>query len=91
MTSMAHQIKPRDPKALPPCDLVLRGGITSGVIYPGTVAHLARSYRFVNVGGASAGAIAAAVTAAAELGSQTGNARAFDQVEGLAGALSGGA
>ncbi len=91
MTNAADQTQPRDPKALPPCDLVLRGGITSGVIYPGTVARLARSYRFVNVGGASAGAIAAAVTAAAELGSQTGNQRAFDQVEGLAGALSGGA
>jgi predicted acylesterase/phospholipase RssA len=48
------------------CDLVMKGGITSGVVYPKAIALLARSYRFKNIGGTSAGAIAASVTAAAE-------------------------
>lgn len=51
---------------LPPCDLVMKGGVTSGVVYPRLVTRLARSYRFASIGGASAGAIAAAMTAAAE-------------------------
>jgi hypothetical protein len=48
------------------CDVVMKGGITSGIVYPRAVARLADEYRFINVGGASAGAIAASVTAAAE-------------------------
>jgi predicted acylesterase/phospholipase RssA len=48
------------------CDIVMKGGITSGVVYPGAVIELAKRYRFRNIGGASAGAIAAAVVAAAE-------------------------
>lgn len=48
------------------CDLVMKGGITSGVIYPPAINALARVYRFKNIGGTSAGAIAAAVAAAAE-------------------------
>src|SRR3954447_4146184 len=50
------------------CDLVMKGGITSGVVYPGAVLELSKRYRFRNVGGTSAGAIAAGVTAAAEYG-----------------------
>jgi predicted acylesterase/phospholipase RssA len=50
------------------CDIVMKGGITSGVVYPHAVCELARTYRFDKVGGTSAGAIAAAATAAAELG-----------------------
>src|SRR4029077_6413964 len=49
-------------------DLTMQGGTTSGVVYPLAVCELATSFRFRNVGGASAGAIAAAFTAAAELG-----------------------
>jgi hypothetical protein len=59
-------------------DLTMRGGTTSGVVYPLAVCEVARHFRVRNVGGASAGAIAAAVasagaiaaaaTAAAELG-----------------------
>ena len=48
--------------------MVMKGGITSGVVYPHAVCELAQVYRFRSVGGASAGAIAAAATAAAELG-----------------------
>lgn len=49
-------------------DLTMQGGTTSGVVYPLAVCDLATRFRFRNVGGASAGAIAAAITAAAELG-----------------------
>jgi predicted acylesterase/phospholipase RssA len=48
------------------CDLIMKGGITSGVAYPAAVQELHKKYDFVNIGGASAGAIAAAVTAAAQ-------------------------
>lgn len=48
------------------CDLVMKGGITSGIIYPLLAARLSKHYRFKNIGGTSAGAIAAVATAAAE-------------------------
>jgi predicted acylesterase/phospholipase RssA len=54
--------------AKPPCDLVMRGGITSGVAYPLAIAELMKHFRLQAIGGASAGAIAAAVAAAAEFG-----------------------
>jgi predicted acylesterase/phospholipase RssA len=54
------------------CDVVMKGGITSGVVYPHAVCELAQTYRFRNVGGTSAGAIAAAATAAAEYGRGNG-------------------
>lgn len=50
------------------CDVVMKGGITSGVLYPLAVCELATAYKLRNVGGTSAGAIAAAAAAAAELG-----------------------
>jgi Patatin-like phospholipase len=50
------------------CDVVMKGGITSGVVYPRAVCELAKTFSFRNVGGTSAGAIAAAATAAAEHG-----------------------
>ncbi|MDO8364509.1 MAG: patatin-like phospholipase family protein [Actinomycetota bacterium] len=53
------------------CDMVMKGGITSGVVYPLTIAQVARNYRLRNVGGASAGAIAACLAAAAEHRRQT--------------------
>ena len=48
------------------CDVVMKGGITSGIVYPRGIYELAKEYRFVNIGGNSAGAIAACLTAAAE-------------------------
>jgi hypothetical protein len=51
----------------------MKGGITSGVVYPAAIRELAEEYRFVNIGGSSAGAIAAAVCAAAEYGRQGGH------------------
>jgi hypothetical protein len=46
----------------------MKGGITSGIVYPNAVLALAREYRFKNIGGTSAGAIAAAASAAAAYG-----------------------
>ena len=50
------------------CDVIMKGGITSGVVYPLAIVELAKRYRFANIGGTSAGAIAAAAAAAAEYG-----------------------
>src|SRR5262245_23683818 len=66
------------------CDLVMKGGITSGVVYPKAIALLANEYRFKNIGGTSAGAIAAAVTAAAEYQRrQTSSGAGFELLESL--------
>lgn len=62
------------------CDLTMRGGTTSGVVYPLAVASLARHYEFKQIGGASAGAIAAGFTAAAEHGRASGG---FEKLAGL--------
>lgn len=59
-----------DAAPLAECDIIMRGGITSGLVYPGVLSTLAEKYRFRNIGGASAGAIAAGVAAAAEYGRQ---------------------
>jgi predicted acylesterase/phospholipase RssA len=55
------------------CDLIMKGGITSGVVYPQAACRLATRYRLKQVGGASAGAIAAALSAAAEYHRQHSN------------------
>lgn len=52
--------------ALKECDIIMKGGITSGVVYPKALLKLSESYRFRSIGGTSAGAIAAVITAAAE-------------------------
>ncbi len=57
---------------LPKCDLVMQGGITSGVVYPGAILELKDHYQFESIGGASAGAIAAVAAAAAEYGAKHG-------------------
>lgn len=54
------------------CDMIMKGGITSGVVYPGAINELSRTYRFRGIGGTSAGAIAAAGAAAAEYGRARG-------------------
>jgi predicted acylesterase/phospholipase RssA len=70
--------------ALLPCDIVMAGGVTSGIIYPGAVAMIARHFSFHSIGGTSVGAIAAAATAAAEYGRRTGtNPSSFDQIAAL--------
>ncbi len=54
------------------CDLVMKGGITSGVVYPLAIHTLATRYRFRSIGGTSAGAMAAGAAAAAEYGRESG-------------------
>jgi len=65
------------------CDVVMKGGITSGIVYPLAVCELARAYTFRNIGGTSAGAIAAAATAAAELGRTRSPGGGFPALERL--------
>jgi predicted acylesterase/phospholipase RssA len=57
------------------CDLVMKGGITSGIVYPLAACELARQYRFRSIGGSSAGAIGAVMVAAAEHGRDSGGFR----------------
>ena len=70
------------------CDLVMKGGITSGIVYPGAVCELANEYQFSSIGGTSAGAIAAALTAAAEYRRQHGSSAGFDELSRLPAWLS---
>ena len=58
-------------------DMVMKGGITSGVVYPLAVCELAKTKRFRNLGGSSAGGIAAAMAAAAEVGRDAGGFQAL--------------
>ena len=48
------------------CDIVMEGGVTSGVVYPSFVARLARRFTLRSIGGASVGAVAAVAAAAAQ-------------------------
>ena len=60
------------------CDLVLTGGVASGVVYPWAIVELARHYQFRRIAGTSVGAMAAALAAAAEYGRRNGHPRAFE-------------
>ena len=74
------------------CDIIMKGGITSGVVYPLAITELAKAYKFKNIGGTSAGAIAAAAAAAAQYCSQAnGSSHGFDEVARLPNELAGGA
>jgi predicted acylesterase/phospholipase RssA len=71
------------------CDLVMKGGITSGVLYPAAIQEIGKSFHLVGIGGTSAGAIASCVAAAAEYRRrQTGSAAGFDMLEKVANDLS---
>lgn len=91
MADKSHPAQGRSnpPHATADCDVVMKGGITSGVIYPPLVARLAERFRLRNIGGTSAGAIAAAAAAAAQLGRLRGNADAFAALEVLPEELGG--
>jgi predicted acylesterase/phospholipase RssA len=73
------------------CDLVMKGGITSGVVYPHAVSKVAERYRLRSIGGTSAGAIAAVMAAAAEYRRQQSDDKAsmagFRDIERLAADL----
>jgi Patatin-like phospholipase len=85
--SLNQSSGPTDPPAAE-CGVVMKGGITSGVVYPRALARIGESYRIRSIGGASAGAIGAAVGAAAEFGRTTGG---FQRLEMLPETLGGGA
>jgi predicted acylesterase/phospholipase RssA len=76
--------EPLDDGVAPPpqryCDVVLTGGVTDGVVYPWAIVELARHYRFKNIGGTSVGAMAAALTAAAEYTRRRGYLFGFNKV-----------
>jgi predicted acylesterase/phospholipase RssA len=59
------------------CDMIMKGGITSGIVYPYAILEIATKYRFRSLGGTSAGAIAAAFAAAAEYGRLHGRPDSF--------------
>lgn len=61
-------------------DVVMKGGITSGVVFPLALCELARTYRLRNIGGTSAGAIAAGLAAAAESGRTRGKQGGFAEL-----------
>lgn len=69
MTEPCREVPDKSPTN--ECDLVMKGGIASGVVYGSAVKRIAQDYRFRSVAGTSAGAIAAVVTAAAEYRRQT--------------------
>lgn len=75
---------PLDPQDKPPldryCDLVLKGGVVDGVIYPGVLIELARKFRFQSLAGTSVGAIAAALAAASEYARRFGSDHGFNEV-----------
>jgi len=71
------------------CDLVMKGGITSGVVYPMAIQEIAERFNLVGIGGTSAGAIAAVVAAAAEYRRRTtGSSDGFKKLERVVKELS---
>ncbi|HEY1225705.1 MAG TPA: patatin-like phospholipase family protein, partial [Ramlibacter sp.] len=69
------------------CDIVMEGGITSGIIYASAITELAGRYRFARIGGSSIGAFAAALAAAAEYRRRHGSADGFELLARLPGEL----
>jgi predicted acylesterase/phospholipase RssA len=66
------------------CDIIMKGGITSGIVYPAAVYEIAKDFVFKNVGGTSAGAIAASLTAAAERRrAHDGSTEGFERVSAI--------
>lgn len=79
-------MEPTKPEPQQYCDIVMKGGITSGVVYPLAAVELAEKhgFEFRNVGGTSAGAIAAAAVAAAERGRRSRmNPNAYERIAAL--------
>jgi predicted acylesterase/phospholipase RssA len=72
------------------CDLVMKGGITSGILYPPAICRVAERFYLVGIGGTSAGAIAACAAAAAEYRRrQTRDGAGFEILEKLPYELAG--
>jgi predicted acylesterase/phospholipase RssA len=63
----------------------MKGGVTSGVLYPSAVRQIAEQFYLVGIGGTSAGAIAAVVAAAAEYRRRhSGSFEGFEMLEQVA-------
>jgi Patatin-like phospholipase len=73
-------VGPSNPPPTKECDVIMKGGITSGVVFPLAIVELSKEYRFRNLGGTSAGGIAAAVAAAAEYNRDGGG---FDRIKAV--------
>jgi hypothetical protein len=71
-----------DQAGLKECDIIMKGGITSGVVYPKAILELSQHYRFRSIGGTSAGAIAAVITASAEYNRKGGGFQAIAALPG---------
>ena len=67
-------------ETLRPCDIIMKGGITSGVVYPRAISEIAKQFQFRSIGGTSAGAIAAVVTAAAEYNRGNGGFKVIEEL-----------
>ena len=67
----------------------MKGGITSGVVYPPAIDRIAQRFWLSGIGGTSAGAIAAALAAAAELRRRKGDPQGFVELKGLPQEISG--
>ncbi len=65
------------------CDIIMKGGITSGIVYPKAIFELAKNYKFYSIGGTSAGAIASGLTAAAEYRRSNGSIEGFEKLKNL--------
>ncbi|MXO59020.1 patatin [Altererythrobacter salegens] len=63
------------------CDMIMKGGVTSGIVYPYTVLEIAKQYRLRGLGGTSAGAIAAAFAAGAEFARRNGDLGGFKRLQ----------
>lgn len=72
VSSVQSEVSQQTEVSLLPCDLVMKGGITSGIVYPPAILRLKGIYKFRNIGGTSAGAIAASGIAAAEFNRNNG-------------------
>ncbi len=64
-------------------DIVMKGGIASGVVYPKAIEELATTYNLKNIGGTSVGAIAASIAAAAEFRRRNGSREGYQALSRL--------
>jgi hypothetical protein len=67
-------------RPLKDCDIIMKGGITSGVVFPKAILGMHETYRFRSIGGTSAGAIAAMITAAAEYNRDGDGYRTIEEI-----------
>lgn len=73
----------------PECDIVMEGGVTSGVVYPRFITGLAGRFNLRSIGGTSVGAVAAVAAAAAQYRRNVGGGEAgFERLHQLPEELS---